>query len=251
MKRISVIPCFALLFVFVLLLAACAPAPEPTAPPVATSTAASPQPPFAAATAPSTSLPSLAPATPGPARPSASPPAAAAGSAAPDGSAAAVSTVKPTASEPAKAIRAGLTAGQAPILAAWQAGPHADTYGLEKGPNTYCARCHSPANYDALSRVDAAPNCVSCKFANDPQVRLAEHNKLVQQNDWKSIGCEVCHPVDQNGAPAAAIAWRDPVTGEFSLCPRHRSYAGNVTPTLLRCGIIAISASRRTRTSLV
>ncbi|MCZ7672106.1 MAG: hypothetical protein M5U34_35770 [Chloroflexi bacterium] len=26
----------------------------------------------------------------------------------------------------------------------WENGPHANTYALEKGPNTYCAKCHAP-----------------------------------------------------------------------------------------------------------
>ncbi len=109
---------------------------------------------------------------------------------------------------------ADLPEAQKPMWAGWRTGPHANTYSLEKGPNTFCARCHSPMNYDAASKVDPPPNCVSCKFPTDPRVRVAEHNRLVPENEWRSIGCEVCHRVE-NGAIFKGIAWRDPATGQY------------------------------------
>jgi hypothetical protein len=55
---------------------------------------------------------------------------------------------------------------------AWEAGPHANTYDLEKGPNTYCAKCHSPTNWDPAAVVDPPPNCVSCKFPFESEPRI-------------------------------------------------------------------------------
>lgn len=103
---------------------------------------------------------------------------------------------------------------QAAILAKWQSGLHAHTYDLGKGPNTYCARCHSPQNWDPASKIDAPPNCVSCKFPTDATVRLAPSNPLVALTAWKNIGCEVCHRVD-NGVTSAQIAWFNKATGNY------------------------------------
>ena len=95
---------------------------------------------------------------------------------------------------------------------AWQAGPHSAEYDLGKGPNTYCARCHSPQNWDPAATVDAPPNCVSCKFPNEVEVRIAEGNPLIPEQDWKGISCDVCHPAGIDG-DGSQIAWKDAVTG--------------------------------------
>jgi hypothetical protein len=95
---------------------------------------------------------------------------------------------------------------------AWQAGPHAAGYDLGKGPNTYCARCHSPHNWDPEAKVDPPPNCVSCKFPNEEEVRIAESNPLIPEEDWKGISCDVCHQMEI-ASTDMGIAWRDAVTG--------------------------------------
>ncbi len=92
------------------------------------------------------------------------------------------------------------------IVEAWQKGPHSHTYDEGKGPNTYCARCHSPLNWDPASKVDPQPNCVSCKFPFDRAMRVAQGNPPVAQKDWKSITCEVCHQV-RDGKIDPMIAW--------------------------------------------
>jgi hypothetical protein len=102
----------------------------------------------------------------------------------------------------------------AAIQEAWEEGPHADTYALEKGPNTYCARCHSPANWDASAAIDPPPNCVSCKFAFEPEPRVAAGNPLVDEDDWQSIACDICHSVE-DGVVQAQIAWYDRQTGYY------------------------------------
>ena len=107
-----------------------------------------------------------------------------------------------------------LPAEQAAIWISWRSGPHANAYGLDKGPNTYCARCHSPTNWDSASKIDPPPNCVSCKFANDPEVRVAEHNRLVPESEWKSIGCEVCHQT-VDGEMLPGMTWWDQDTGQY------------------------------------
>jgi predicted CXXCH cytochrome family protein len=97
---------------------------------------------------------------------------------------------------------------------AWQDGPHSDTYDLESGPNTYCAKCHSPSNWDYTSTIDPPPNCVSCKFPSEAHPRLAEGNLLIAQEEWSNIDCSVCHRME-NGVADPAYAWHDNVTGYY------------------------------------
>jgi len=106
------------------------------------------------------------------------------------------------------------TPDQSAEWTAWQSGPHASTYDLGKGPNTYCARCHSPRNWDPASRVDDPPNCVSCKFDFEPGPRLAEHNVLVSRSEWLSIRCDQCHRVT-NGIAEAEVVWWDQAAGAY------------------------------------
>lgn len=93
----------------------------------------------------------------------------------------------------------------------WEAGPHSAGYDLGKGPNTYCARCHSPPNWDWNARIDSPPNCVSCKFDFEESPRIAEGNPLISEDEWEGIGCEVCHMVE-NGITDPAPAWFDQPT---------------------------------------
>jgi hypothetical protein len=97
--------------------------------------------------------------------------------------------------------------------AAWNEGPHSQTYDLGKGPNTYCSRCHSPQNWDPASTVDLPPNCVTCKFPTDPELRIASTMDFVAEEDWKGIGCETCHPVS-DGVPVQELAWLNVITEE-------------------------------------
>ncbi|RPI88104.1 MAG: hypothetical protein EHM41_02590 [Chloroflexi bacterium] len=96
---------------------------------------------------------------------------------------------------------------------AWENGVHGSTYGLGKGPNTYCSRCHSPQNWDPESTTDASPNCVTCKFPQDPEVRQATTMAFVAEEDWAGISCETCH-IMEDGI-ATDVAWLNALTGEY------------------------------------
>lgn len=98
------------------------------------------------------------------------------------------------------------------IREAMRAGVHGDTYSLETGPNTYCAQCKSPANWDPEAVINAPPNCVSCKFPNDAQIRVAEGNPVVPESQWQGIRCVNCHPSDETGKTLETIAWWDPIS---------------------------------------
>jgi hypothetical protein len=98
------------------------------------------------------------------------------------------------------------------VRARWESGPHANTYDLGKGPNTYCARCHSPQNWDPAATIDPPPNCVSCKFPFEAEPRQAAGNPLVPAAEWQSIGCEICHPIE-NDSVLPEVAWLDVQTG--------------------------------------
>lgn len=106
------------------------------------------------------------------------------------------------------------TPDQTQFIQAWKDGPHADTYAVEKGPNTYCARCHSPANWDPSAQIDPPPNCVSCKFPFETESRIATGNPLVPKSEWENIGCQTCHRV-QNGHVDPEISWYDRSTGFY------------------------------------
>ena len=98
--------------------------------------------------------------------------------------------------------------------AKWENSPHADTYAMEKGPNTYCAKCHSPGNWDPAATIDPPPNCVSCKFSFEDSPRIAAGNPLVAKSEWVDIGCNVCHRA-QGDYVEPEIAWLDTATGYY------------------------------------
>jgi len=103
---------------------------------------------------------------------------------------------------------------QSMIIQAWESGAHS-LYDLGHGPNTWCARCHSPQNWDPAAFRGPPPSCFSCKFPTDEEVRIAEGNPLVLEEDWVSISCDTCHVVDKNGIASEEIAWLNPVKMEY------------------------------------
>lgn len=98
------------------------------------------------------------------------------------------------------------------IRDSWESSIHANTYGLEKGPNTYCAKCHSPLNWDDGAKIDPPPNCVSCKFAFEAEPRIAIGNPLVPEDEWKNIDCSVCHKVNE-AQETVQLGWLNTNTG--------------------------------------
>jgi hypothetical protein len=105
---------------------------------------------------------------------------------------------------------------QSEFLNAWANGPHSALYDIGKGPNTMCTRCHSPLNWQPASRPGRPPNCVTCKFPTDPELRIAPSlaeggMDLVTEEQWVGIPCKQCHEVDANGTASAEIAWLNPI----------------------------------------
>jgi hypothetical protein len=94
-------------------------------------------------------------------------------------------------------------------------GVHADTYSLGTGPNTYCAECKSPVNWDPQAIINLPPNCVSCKFQSDTTMRIAAGNPLVPESEWKGIRCATCHANDAGGEVDPALAWWDQASGAY------------------------------------
>lgn len=102
------------------------------------------------------------------------------------------------------------------IRAALVEGVHGDTYDLGMGPNTYCARCKSPVNYDPQAVINMPPNCVSCKFPSDTQIRVAVGNPVVPESEWQGIRCANCHPPAEEGSQVSQeVAWWDPTTDTY------------------------------------
>ena len=103
---------------------------------------------------------------------------------------------------------------QSMYVAAWEEGAHANNWDLGKGPNTWCSRCHSPQNWDPAAFPGPPPSCMTCKFPTDAELRIAEGNPFVPEEDWVGIPCETCHHVDENGI-AGENAWLNPISSEY------------------------------------
>jgi hypothetical protein len=89
-----------------------------------------------------------------------------------------------------------------------------------------CARCHSPGNWDPAAKADPPPNCVSCKFPTDKEVRIAKSNLLIAAADWKKVGCYVCHEVTGTVVNPKIAIWNngtkkyDAVSSTTQLCQK-------------------------------
>lgn len=115
--------------------------------------------------------------------------------------------VEPTAAPPEPTA---VPADQSDYHTAWESGPHS-TYDVARGPNDWCARCHSPQNWNPEATVGAAPNCVSCKMFEE--ITVGDGNVLIEEEDWFAIPCETCHVMVDGFA--TEIAYLNPITMEY------------------------------------
>jgi hypothetical protein len=104
------------------------------------------------------------------------------------------------------------------IEAKWQSSKHANSFVVdENGSNSACAQCHAPVNW--VPSMDSMPeSCYSCKF------EIAPPPPLVEESQWKSIECKVCHQVKKKKVQAE-IAWLE--------IPPIEEYAEVDSPTAL------------------
>lgn len=102
---------------------------------------------------------------------------------------------------------------QSAFHAAVDANTH-NQYSIEHGPNTWCTRCHSPQNWDPEAFRGPPPACFTCKFPQEEEMRVAEGNPFVPEEEWVGIPCMTCHVVDENGI-AGELAWYNPVKEDW------------------------------------
>jgi len=87
------------------------------------------------------------------------------------------------------------TATQQPEeLSLWGTSAHAHTNQTDASSNTYCARCHSPLNWN--------PGADSI------------HASSVSAGQWRNIGCEICHETSA-GTTSPVISWWNPDTNQY------------------------------------
>lgn len=103
---------------------------------------------------------------------------------------------------------------QSAFTAAVEGNMH-NTYDVGHGPNTWCTRCHSPQNWDPEAFQGPPPSCFTCKFAHEEEMRVAEGNPFVPEEDWVGVPCETCHRVEANGIVTPGIAWLNPITMDY------------------------------------
>ncbi|MBK8021547.1 MAG: hypothetical protein IPK19_08990 [Chloroflexi bacterium] len=113
----------------------------------------------------------------------------------------------------------------AEAMAAWETSEHASTFDDGMGADTTCARCKSPMNWDPSGlAAEAAMNCSSCKRIPGQPRPVLMGGEAVSEEDWRHIGCEVCHePVGDTFRVEAAfwnqsLANYEPVESPDDLC---------------------------------
>jgi hypothetical protein len=72
----------------------------------------------------------------------------------------------------------------------------------------------TPQNWDPASFIGPPPSCFSCKFPTDAEMRHAEGNPFIAEEDWVGIPCETCHQME-NGVATEGIAWLNPVSMDY------------------------------------
>ena len=133
-----------------------------------------------------------------------------------------VSTPQPTPTR-----RIALAAELQKAKVEWAQTAHAETFDAGQGANTTCARCKSPMNWDPQApAAEQALDCGACKRVPGAPRPDLEGGVPIAQNEWKNIGCAVCHePVGNSYYPAVAF-WNqelgryEPIENANELCAK-------------------------------
>ena len=93
----------------------------------------------------------------------------------------------------------------------WHSSPHASAFVVDADRNNNpCARCHAPVNW-MPSMDDLPESCFVCKF------ELEDPPSYIQEENWESIPCKVCHETDKKGEVQPEISWLEiPVLEEYA-----------------------------------
>lgn len=83
----------------------------------------------------------------------------------------------------------------------WEKSSHATTFVADNNnQNNSCAKCHAPIEW--MPTMDDLPeSCFTCKF------ELSEPPKLIDESQWQSIPCMVCHETDKKGNVVPEFSW--------------------------------------------
>ena len=111
--------------------------------------------------------------------------------------------------------------------AEWSSSRHSDTYNIGMGANTTCAKCKSPTNWDPNNLAqENAQDCYSCKRTpGEPRPELSGA-EVINQADWRSIGCNICHQPAGDSYSVAISFWDQasqtyvPVQSPNELCAK-------------------------------
>ncbi len=83
----------------------------------------------------------------------------------------------------------------------WEKSAHAATYVTDiNNQNNSCAKCHAPIEW-MPTMEDLPESCFTCKF------ELSEPPKLIDESQWQSITCKVCHQTDKKGNVEPEFSW--------------------------------------------
>lgn len=83
----------------------------------------------------------------------------------------------------------------------WENSAHATSFVTDiNNQNNSCAKCHAPIEW--MPTVEDLPeSCFTCKF------ELSEPPKLINESQWQSITCKVCHQTDKKGNVLPEFSW--------------------------------------------
>jgi hypothetical protein len=103
---------------------------------------------------------------------------------------------------------------QQEILAIWRRGPHSKISFKSEFAQPYCAKCHSPQDWDPAVNPDEAFACASAIVNLKNGVTGEHNNQFYDIATWHAIGCKTCHLIDVNGDINRDTVWIDQETGK-------------------------------------
>ncbi|MBU8913606.1 MAG: hypothetical protein KOO61_06240 [Spirochaetales bacterium] len=117
----------------------------------------------------------------------------------------------PTDPAPSEEEIAALEANIAAVEVLWSDSSHNNVWNQREGTNTYCARCHSPGNWDpdAMRGGPVPGSCFNCHLG--PSLRTnALGNEAIAEEDFEGINCSTCH---EEGHGSDIAIWNNATEG--------------------------------------
>lgn len=100
------------------------------------------------------------------------------------------------------------------LRAIWRRGSHSKISFESEYAQPYCAKCHSPQDWDPKANPGETPGCAEAIVKPQHGATGGGDAQLNSTATWHAVECKTCHLIGRDGDPLRGIIWWNQETGK-------------------------------------